>query len=201
MPLAAFGLSAFFFSRLSAWLFPGNTESFLLMLAVATSGIIFLSFFFCRSVPVAASSYAPVPNAEPDNNRLHRTKSGESRHSGRYDEELGTSTTSSAKRVDSIPNRDANPDETSSLFSKSSGSSDEQENVRDAESHLIDEDPAVVAGEGTSVGVLDGGSDVAHSVHHVDIRGWTLLRTIDFWLLFTVLGTFTGVGLMTIKYV
>ena len=43
MPLAAFGLSAFFFSRLSAWLFPGNTESFLLVLALATSGIIVIA--------------------------------------------------------------------------------------------------------------------------------------------------------------
>ena len=114
----------------------------------------------------------------------------------RYDDdERGTSTTGVTNST--VPNSDANADEQSSLFSKSSASSDERENVRDAELLLVS-DPAVVAGEGTSTEVLDGGSDVARG-HHVDIRGWVLLRTVDFWLLFTILGTFTGVGLMTIK--
>lgn len=41
--------------------------------------------------------------------------------------------------------------------------------------------------------------DDVHHDHHVDIRGWALTRSVDFWLLWTVLGMMTGVGLMTIK--
>jgi len=36
---------------------------------------------------------------------------------------------------------------------------------------------------------------------HVDIRGIALVKEIDFWLLWFMLGLMTGVGLMTIKYV
>jgi hypothetical protein len=191
-----FGLSAFFFSCLSSWLFPGNTESFLLMLAVVTSSIVFVAFFFCRAVPVPGS-YGAVPTCDPDSNRLHRTKSGESRHSaGRYDvgDELGTSTTAAARGRSHnpsppispvVPTQESNPDENSSLFSRSS---DEEEgrDVGDSKQLL------------SSGAVLDGCSD---PVHHVDIRGWALVRSIDFWLIFTMLGSLTGVGLMTIKYV
>ena len=102
IPLAAFGLSAFVFSALSSWLFPGNTESFLLLLAVATSGVIVVAFFFCRVVPVPGA-YGAVPTADPDASRLlHRPKSGESRHrhSRRLhrhdDDQLGTNTTAAA---------------------------------------------------------------------------------------------------------
>ncbi|KAF8251327.1 MFS general substrate transporter [Wilcoxina mikolae CBS 423.85] len=192
IPLAAFGLSAFFFSSLSSWLFPGNTESFLLVLAVATSSIIFIAFFFCRVVPVPGS-YGAVPTSDPDSNKLHRTKSGESRHSaGRYDDgdELGTSTTTREQSHNPLQspvvvlNTDPNPDENSSLFSRSSDEEEGGDDMRDSKQLL------------SSGAVLDGCSD---PVHHVDIRGWALVRSIDFWLLFTLLGTLTGVGLMTIN--
>ncbi|KAF3937354.1 hypothetical protein ABW19_dt0204303 [Dactylella cylindrospora] len=79
LPLAAFGLSAFFFSTLSSWLFPGNTSDFLLVLAVATSSIVFVAFFFIRIVP-RPGSYSAVPTDEPEisTNRLRRTKSRDS---------------------------------------------------------------------------------------------------------------------------
>lgn len=41
--------------------------------------------------------------------------------------------------------------------------------------------------------------DSMHHGHHIDIRGWALTRSVEFWLLWTVLGVLTGVGLMTIK--
>lgn len=45
-PLAAFGLSAFFFSTLAAYALPGGTGQFLLLLSFGTSGLTLLSFFF-----------------------------------------------------------------------------------------------------------------------------------------------------------
>ncbi len=35
--------------------------------------------------------------------------------------------------------------------------------------------------------------------HRVDIRGWKLLRNIEFWQFFSIMGILSGIGLMTIK--
>lgn len=35
--------------------------------------------------------------------------------------------------------------------------------------------------------------------HRVDIRGWDLMRNLEFWQLFAVMGILAGIGLMTIK--
>ncbi|KAK6346762.1 hypothetical protein TWF696_006873 [Orbilia brochopaga] len=79
LPLAAFGLSAFFFSTLSSWLFPGKVNDFLLVLSTATSSIVFASFFFIRIIP-RPGAYSTIPSDEPEisTNRLRRTKSRDS---------------------------------------------------------------------------------------------------------------------------
>ncbi|GJJ07849.1 hypothetical protein Clacol_002055 [Clathrus columnatus] len=48
--LSGFGLSAFYFSALSNWLFPGDTSSFLLFLALGTSLPVIIGFFTVRPV-------------------------------------------------------------------------------------------------------------------------------------------------------
>ncbi|RPB11754.1 MFS general substrate transporter [Morchella conica CCBAS932] len=180
IPLAAFGLSAFFFSSLSSWLFPGNTSDFLLVLATATSSIVLLSYFFLRVVPVPGA-YSIVPPAELDytgSSRLHRTKSGESRSAAKDTyQEPGTST--SSRGIVRITNPDCTPDESSSFLTNSSSSSDEDR----------------IDAESTRGGVI-GSNDHAY---HTDIRGWALTKSTDFWLLFTLLGLLTGTGLMTIN--
>lgn len=35
---------------------------------------------------------------------------------------------------------------------------------------------------------------------HADVRGWKLLRHVEFYQQFLLLGSLTGIGLMTIKY-
>lgn len=82
-PLAAFGLSAFFFSMLAAYVLPGSTGHFLLTLACGTSGIVLVSFFFLRVLP--HPHYAAVPRrpdglGRSDSNRLHKTRSNDSKH-------------------------------------------------------------------------------------------------------------------------
>jgi len=61
-PLAAFGLSAFFFSTFAAYILPGGTGDFLLFLAVGTSGLTFLSLFFLRVLP--HSHYSSIPGRD-----------------------------------------------------------------------------------------------------------------------------------------
>ena len=73
----------------------------------------------------------------------------------------------------SIPNADT--DETSSLIS-STNSGD-----------------AAYVGDSTP-------DSTCHSLH-VDLRGFAMIPTVEFWQLFLLLGLLTGIGLMTIKLV
>jgi hypothetical protein len=209
-PLAAFGLSAFFFSLVGGILFPGDTGSFLTLLAAGTFAMIFLGFFFMKVYPHTSYHSIPGGGSEPSESRqLHRTMSEEAkaaRHPGggrSPDAEPGTSPTTyttpaaaataagssqedpvdqalgrtdveaALPRTSEGPSREAEPDETSSLMSKSSSS---------------------MAGDV----YVQASVDMDRS-HRVDIRGWRLLRSVDFWQLFAILGLLAGIGLMTIK--
>ncbi|EFX04675.1 major facilitator superfamily transporter [Grosmannia clavigera kw1407] len=70
-PLAAFGLSAFFFSVLGSIAFTDNTAAFLLLLALGTVCLILLGFCFLRVLPhghpaAAAAPYDALPTSSPD---------------------------------------------------------------------------------------------------------------------------------------
>lgn len=194
-PLAAFGLSAFFFSIFAQYIFPGSTGDFLLLLAAGTFGMTFISFFFLRVLP--HSTYSPVRPVDTltrnDSNPLLRTRSQGSRSnhsrfdgiSGHDDEDLGASVSASnEENSNSKPSQGSGPapgaanapqeesDETSSLVSKSSSSC-----LEDLEGHHSHTDRA----------------------HRVDIRGLNLLKHSQFYFLFSLMGLLTGIGLMTIK--
>jgi hypothetical protein len=49
--ISGFGLSAFFFSAIAYYAFPGNTAGFLALLAVGASGPMILGWMFVRIVP------------------------------------------------------------------------------------------------------------------------------------------------------
>ncbi|PQE29135.1 major facilitator superfamily transporter protein [Rutstroemia sp. NJR-2017a BBW] len=131
-PLAAFGLSAFFFSTFTAFAFPGDAGHFLLVVACGTSGTVFLGFFFLRVIP--HSHYTALPgHNRSDSNRLHRTKSEESKHRAQRDA-LAPEPESEAPETGVM----SDTDETSSLMSKSdSGSIEEVTNVKD-HAHRVD---------------------------------------------------------------
>lgn len=220
-PLAAFGLSAFFFSVSGSVIFPGNTGAFLTLLAIGTFCLTFFGFFFLKVYP--HTTYRSLPTAEgsggrSDSQQLRRTLSEEAKavprrgHGRRrsLDAEPGTSpttyttpaTTSASQVIEDGPEtgvtqshdhvdveaalppetadgltqeHEQEPDETSSLVTKSSASS--------------------LAGDV----YLQNSVDMDRS-HRLDIRGWRLLRNVDFWQLFTIMGILAGIGLMTIKY-
>ncbi|KAI4603168.1 hypothetical protein KJ359_005960 [Pestalotiopsis sp. 9143b] len=123
-PMAAFGLSAFFFALVGSIFFPGDPGRFLELLAAGTFGLTFIGFFFLRVYP--HGHYHPVPHVEEnlsDSQELHRSVSHDSKRSR--------------------------------------------------------------AGRGHSV--------------EPDIRGWALLKNIEFWQLFSIMGILSGIGLMTIN--
>lgn len=62
-PLAAFGLSAFFWSEMAGILFPNDTSKFLLLLAVGTSVMAFVGTFFLN-IDHSQSQYTAVATSE-----------------------------------------------------------------------------------------------------------------------------------------
>ena len=186
-PLSAFGLGAFFFASISNVAFPDNTSSFLLLLSLGCLSMAFVSVAFLRVVP-RTQLYAPVSNIEDrrSSNPLRRTKSKDDK-AHHLDEEPGTLATHPcasqslhhhAKRnSDAADTPDKEPDESSSLVSKSSSSS-----------------PGDVPYEENSIEPA-----AHHDSHHPDIRGFALLKQTEFYQLWLLLGILTGVGLMTIK--
>lgn len=180
LPLSAFGLSAFFFSLVSSTLFPGNTASFLLLLAISTSSIIFISFFFLRVLP-APNAYSAIPTARDHSNKLHRTKSEETCQRPQVEPGMNYTTIAGSSSRAGAHGAQVNREsvtETSSIVSFSS-----------SDDNVGDEDPEICSAHPV---------DSAHH-GHVDIRGWALIRSVDFWFYWTVLGVMTGIGLMTIN--
>lgn len=176
-PLAAYGLSAFFFSAISSLAFNSDPSGLLVLFTVGTFAMPFLGFFFLHLVP-HSSAYVAVPTDEqerPIPNPMNRTKSEESKHARRLSQDPGTqlvhyentSVPRGVHRVGSpeVPNLDT--DETSSLISISSAK---------------------------EVGIGE-----TNYSRYSDLRGLAIIPTIEFWQLFALLGILTGIGLMTIK--
>ncbi|KAI1821883.1 MFS general substrate transporter [Xylaria intraflava] len=211
-PVAAFGLSAFFFSLVSSILFPGNPGKFLLLLSIGTFGMILTGFFFLRVLPPPAT-YEPVPATDSgldDSRGLHPTTSRQS-SSSRDTSEPGmlpdyaavTATTSKPSYHDS-----SNPEELAdgkSLDARSSRSV----GTRDAahsngcSTAEADESCSLLPHPAAALPLVDEAL-VQSSInmdrsHRVDIRGWTLLKTPEFWRLLTIMGLLSGIGLMTIN--
>lgn len=186
-PLATFGLSAFFFSAFTAFTFPGDAGHFLLVLACGTSGTVFLGLFFLRVIPHAHYSALPGHNRS-DSDRLHRIKSEESKRRAErngLEPEPGMFSLLLRLRANivvlnhhvigaEVPENGvmSDTDETSSLMSKSTDQ-ESGENVNE--------------------------TDKKDHAHRVDIRGFQLFKTVEFWQLFALMGILTGIGLMTIK--
>jgi hypothetical protein len=182
-PLAAFGLSAFFFSMFAQFILPGSTGDFLMLLACGTFGLVFVGFFFLRVLP--HPHYSTVPTTSGATHRLHRTKSEEAKY--RAEQALlepgrsafvvahldeGDILNHSDVGAEAPEGSTSETDETSSLMSKSTSSS-----------------PGDVPEE----------NSVKDHAHRVDIRGIKMLPFIEFWQLFALMGILTGIGLMTIK--
>ncbi|KAF2732715.1 MFS general substrate transporter [Polyplosphaeria fusca] len=163
-PLAAFGLSAFFYTVIAGIAFPGNTSGLLLLLSFATSGVVLVALPFLVVVDhVAGTGYKTVPTSERsrrDSNLLHRTRSNGSKYTS----------SSSAEPEPNSSQQDDDTDESSSLMS---GPGDVVDDTEDAKS--------------------------THHSHYLDVTGLALLRHVEFWQLWILMGLLTGVGLMTIN--
>ncbi|KAI0158924.1 major facilitator superfamily domain-containing protein [Pestalotiopsis sp. NC0098] len=206
-PMAAFGLSAFFFALVGSIFFPGDPGRFLELLAAGTFGLTFIGFFFLRVYP--HGHYHPVAHAEEnlsDSQELHRSISHDSKRSraGRgHSVEPGMSSNDSTVPETNAPESGTPGSSDSHVIDvEAAGSSKglpaEVEEVAEA-----DETSSLMS-RSTSASSLPGDLLLQNSVdldrsHRVDIRGWALLRNIEFWQLFSIMGILSGIGLMTIN--
>ncbi|KAI9369460.1 major facilitator superfamily domain-containing protein [Aspergillus egyptiacus] len=196
-PLAAFGLSALFWSTTAAILFHDDTGRFLLMLAVGTSLLNFCSAPFMRLLAPALPTrpYFPVLRSRSvESRQLRRRKStdlqpdaGESDEAGMetsitiFSHSAAHSRTHSAASHSHPPAEGPDFNELSSLVSKTpSRTSRESFHERGTEDD-------------------DGLSDVIPDSPHPDIRGSAMLRRVEFWQLFMTMALLSGIGLMTIN--
>jgi len=210
-PLAAFGLSAFFFSVVSSIFFPGSPGKFLLLLSVGTFGMIFTGFFFLRVLPHSTSVYQPVPAAQSrgvHSQELHRTASQQSKASrdssepGTLPDDDATITTSTPNQGDTLNHQELvdgecpDPELGQSVAVKDAAhSATNTPEAADETSSLLSQSSASsLPGE-----VLVQSSVDMDRSHRVDIRGWNLLKNLEFWQLFAIMGILSGIGLMTIK--
>lgn len=200
-PLAALGLSAFFFSLIGGFLFPGDTSDFLLLLGCGTSGMTFLGFWFLHIVP--HGNYQSVATNEDEegkgrradvsletgrSSRTHRLGTSFASHENQADQESGVAPTAAKSPFDPTSGR------TESTGSATATSSTTVADMDDAdETSSFISKTSSVAGE-----VYVQNVDMDRS-HRVDIRGWQILRSLEFWQLFSIMGILAGVGLMTIK--
>ncbi|KAI1294472.1 major facilitator superfamily domain-containing protein [Xylaria venustula] len=199
-PIAAFGLSAFFFSLVSSVFFPGSAGKFLLLLSLGTFGIIFIGFFFLRVFPhPSAYHHVPANSSIADSQELRRTTSQQSKLS-RDSFEPGTSPEPAGAASATIPNHGDLLDPEEPVKGASPGQS--TEHATGYSGAEVDEECSLLSQ--SSASSLPGEVLVQSSVdlgrsHRVDIRGWKLLKNFEFWQLFTIMGILSGIGLMTIN--
>ncbi|KAF1949510.1 MFS general substrate transporter [Byssothecium circinans] len=85
-PLAAFGLSAFFYTLIAGTAFPGDTSGYLLLLSFGTSLVVLAALPFLHVVD-PKSGYTVLPTADHarrNSNLLHRTRSNGSNASSKF---------------------------------------------------------------------------------------------------------------------
>ncbi|KAL2024005.1 hypothetical protein VTK56DRAFT_240 [Thermocarpiscus australiensis] len=211
-PLAAFGLSAFFFSLFGGVFFRGNTAAFLTLLAAGTFSLTFFGFFFLRVYPHA--HYHSVPTGVSrlsDSQELRRTPSEEAKASRRPAEPGMSHTTYTTPETPSTQAMMGRAEAEAGSSQDSTTPAPHQTDVEAAcpldhtldgpSQEVVDETSSLVSRSSSS---LAGYVFVQNSVdmdgsHRLDIRGWRLLRNVDFWQLFTIMGILAGIGLMTIN--
>ena len=186
-PLAAFGLSAFFFSGVSAAI-SSEAQEFLLVMLIGTVAMTSIPILLLRTSP-PPTLYTSVPAEAPRATRLDSRSSLKPKSpelSKKRENSLGSGTQYAAT--------DSTYSSSSSLRSPS------------AERLAADRDKDPGQGVGSCTEPSDESArknlDVQPSTHHslyADVRGFAMLKYSECYELFLLIGLMTGIGLMTIK--
>ncbi|KAI0637554.1 MFS general substrate transporter [Trametes polyzona] len=213
--ISGFGLSAFLFSTVAHTFFPGNTASFLLVLAIGTAFPMILGFILVRPIP--------PPHTDPSGRLEDGTPDSPTDYGAGEGHGASSPTTYSV-------------DNTSHTHLLSRDVDDEEDEVtREPAIELEEEEPLVPSsahGQVASDYVVPGQVDslalsptrmgfARHRTHsarstsrrsirsHLEkthdgqpnVHGKRLFKTVNFWLLFTICSLLSGTGIMYINNV
>jgi hypothetical protein len=170
--MSGFGLSAFFFSSISHTLFPGNTSDFLLVLGLGTSIPMIFGFFFVRKIPLpsygatavevgSSNNYQPLATSTDSDAHRHYDSSLRSKPL-QYQSDVGNEAESREPMLQH--NQDESLPNSLELFPSSDF---HNRDTPGSKSYSTQEPPSknVVEGRG------------------VNLHRWTLLKSIDFWIM------------------
>jgi len=171
--LSGFGLSAFMFSTIARTFFPGETSTFLLVLAIGTAIPMLIGLVFIRPIPLPIQHDSHDPersrSAHPDDSHTPLLAS--------LDPELDPhQEVPHSDTLDSIQSAYEVPESTHSLRL-----------TRSRDNTLRDSAPISLRS--------------ASQATQPNIHGLDLFKSADFWLLFTITILLSGTGLMYINNV
>ncbi|KZV83279.1 MFS general substrate transporter [Exidia glandulosa HHB12029] len=213
--LSGFGLSAFLFSTIAHTVFPGDTSSFLLLLALGTSIPMLVGVLFVRPIPLVPQTQE---NLDAVNERLLATDVAGEEH---LDDAYAPIVVGGV-----FENVDAEESATPLLASESSSLYDSER------ASFIDDDEASDNGTVTpkrndatahlqfpnapsTTSIPGGGRSQSRNRRsrtrskmrghgqgeHGDVHGKALFRKTEFWILFAIMSLLSGTGLMWINNV
>ncbi|ODQ63237.1 MFS general substrate transporter [Nadsonia fulvescens var. elongata DSM 6958] len=215
-PLSAFGLCAFLFSLLSNLFFHGNTAGFLRLMAIMTSSMCLLGSLLVRvhenpqaiesleeysnsreSNESAISGYASFDQIKRNGSFVIRTNLLPASRKPSVFRSASSAMLSSLKTKKSFPNNNASGimapnfcpqyEESTPLVSSGIGSIDHQNpgcNAKMKPTKLYDAESRPLV--------------LSHDLATFEVAGFQLLKTKEFWLLFSIIGITAGAGQMYI---
>lgn len=192
--LSGFGLSAFFYSSLSHWLFPGNTGDYLLLLAFGGMTSMLLGLMLVKITPTEAVTSSDAASGV-DGRRRSIGSPGYARQ--RSSSDIGSRATI-WDRPESL-SAEASDDESEQL--RRDVASGSRSRAAPSEADPSDElDPE-------SQGLLTGRNETKNRTVRevrpevIDISGRELFKQVDFYLIFSVMTLVSGAGLLLINNV
>ncbi|KAF8607493.1 MFS general substrate transporter [Ceratobasidium sp. AG-I] len=208
MVVSGFGLSAFFFSTFAHTLFPGDTGSLLLVLALGSSAPMLLGFFIVRPIPHASPHglYESIPAAESQLSIAEQWDTFSPVEATAEQEAIAHVRRTSRTREESRTRRSLSVAREDMPFLVTDGISSYRGRSRSAArmSLEIPDQSRESRERERSVSMhrdfIDATS-IVPAIEVVDVHGMSLFGTSDFWLLFSVLSLLAGTGLMYINNV
>lgn len=193
--LSGFGLSAFFYSTLSHFLFPGNTGDYLLLLAFGSMASMLIGLGLIKIIP-------PIEHLDHDRER-GETAANNNQASLRYLRRRTSSDIGARATIWQQPE---------ALSAEVTDDEEPNDHTGAEDSHAAST-TAVGAQEGDEVdpesqGLLSGrdgsksrGGRAEIDPHQIDISGRRLFKQVDFYLIFFVMTLVSGAGLLLINNV
>lgn len=160
--------------------------------------MVFVAGFFLRVLP-PTQKYSAVPDRETDDRQQFTYEEPEER--GRQDTISTSSPSQSSSSTQPLLHAGREP----ALPTSGNEAVHDLENSRVAgeATSLVDapKPPPYTDEETGSQIQTSHDNNNENSSHYSDIRGLALIRRLDFWQLFLMMGLLSGIGLMTIKWV